>query len=182
MKAPLITRRCSNCGIDTHRGMFCTRCDRVLYIAWMLADFHKDPEIRLKFLQEQSRERITCGQDIVDIAEKKGATRLKWLGKSVKRHCYKLSLDAEKNIYARAMRVAESQAKAEIEVRDRAYAEMTEGVDVSMADELAEKALQAGMNNGNYSRKNPEWTADYSKNQKAYAGFTAAESEPEILF
>jgi len=180
MKTELITRRCLNCGIDTHKGLFCARCDKVQYIAWMFAEFHSDPEIRLKFLEEQDREKITCAKDLIDAAAKKKAVRLDWLGRSIRRHFYKLSFDAERNIYSRALRLAKSDATAEIEARQRALLESENGM--SLADEYAENVLRQGSANGNFSRKNPEWDADYSKNQKAYAGFTPANSEPELGF
>lgn len=173
-------RRCLNCGIETHKGLQCQRCDKVLYISWMFADFHPDPEIRLKFLQEQERENINSPETLKRVAEQRQAFRLLGFSKALMRMVYGLSPDNQINIYLRAIRAAKAKAEDEIKAREKAMLALTSGKDVVMADEVANKILN--QNPDNYSRKNPEWSADYSKNQTAYAGFTPSNSEPEVSF
>jgi len=180
MKTEIITRRCANCGLETARGLFCNRCDTVTYLSWMFEQFHGDPYIRSKFVEEQYREKINCGADLQKVAESRGAPRLKWLAKSITRLCYKYDLPAQCNIYARALRHCEAKAKAEIAVIERKRIEVIECPESILADEVADKILQQAK--GNFSRKDPTWSADYDKNQKAYAGFTPAQSDPENLF
>lgn len=180
MKSNVITRRCLNCGLDTAKGLYCHRCDTVLYISWMIEDFHTDPHIRKRFIEELQQDKINSGQDLLKKAESMNAERTKRLATRITRMSHKFDYPAQCNIFARALRVATSKANAESEAIERQLKEVIECPESKLADEVAENILRQA--SPHFSTKNPDFTADWSKDQKAYAGFNHAQSEPDDLF
>jgi len=173
MKTPskIIYRKCA-CGISTPKGIQCARCDAVLYSAWAIEDYEKDPLKRIKFVERLSSEGIIHHTKLLETAQTKGATGMASLARVIGRHLHKFDWGTQIDIFRKATNNARSKAVAEVaaNVRMRDEREKAEA-----DDNQAEAALHEVMNDLRQSGQLDKTTvgrhADPERNLKAYSNF-----------
>lgn len=164
-------KKCVNCRVPVTKGIYCQKCDAVIFSAWALEDYQSDPIMRMDFLNTLENDGIDSTFSMKKKADEKKSLRLTKLSAKIYRLLYKMDLQDHLTIFRRAVSLAKSRAENEINASDR-LATLT-------AEKNAMKAVRDAYDSLRQDNHITEFDPTPDRNRKAYATFDPTESDPD---
>jgi len=164
LKPPYEMRRtCQNCGVPNFRGIFCAKCDKIIYVSFRFDSYIADPEQRLSFLQGLQRHNVGRLEDLrAEAQNRNNNAAMHALATRIAGTIGNVPLELQYEIFRRGLAAA---------VRNADY--MAKGV--KQRQERSNAAFAA------MAQAVPEKRVKPTEAEKAYADFDAAEGEGETF-
>jgi len=164
-------KKCVNCYTPNTRGLYCPKCDAVIFSAWALEDYQNDPMLRLDFLNQLEKDRINTTFAMETMGKDKGIKRLEKLSKKIYRLVFKMTLEDHLDIFSRALAFAKNRAENEIAASNRLSTLNAE----KKAMEAVKEAYEAMKEDTHLT----QFDTTPDRNRKAYANYDPTISDPD---
>jgi hypothetical protein len=164
-------KKCVNCYTPNTRGLYCQKCDAVIFSAWALEDYQNDPTLRLDFLNQLEKDRINTTFAMETMGKDKGIKRLEKLSKKIYRLVFKMTLEDHLDIFSRALSFAKNRTENEIAASNRLSTLNAE----KKAMEAVKEAYEAMKEDTHLT----QFDTTPDRNRKAYATFDPTISDPD---
>lgn len=166
MKPPYeLKRKCSNCGIPNFRGMFCSKCDKIIYVSFQFDEYIGNPEHRLNFLESIAKHNVSDLPALRAEATRREKPMMHSLANRIANMIGNVPFDLSGEIFRRALQKSTTRAKQEAEAVDEKR-EATNAIYRAMA----------GVDTTSNRDRAP------TAKEKAYEGFTPADTEQSLIF
>jgi uncharacterized protein YwqG len=164
-------KKCVNCYTQVTKGIYCHKCDAVIFSAWALEDYQEDPVLRTEFLNQLEKDRINTTFDMERVAKDKKSLRLEKLSKKIYRLLYKFSLSEHIDIFTRAVNFAKNRNENEIAASNR--------LSTLNAEKKAMQAVKEAYEAIKEDTHLTQFDTTSDRNRKAYATFDPTISDPD---
>jgi len=112
-------RTCTNCARETKKGIYCRTCDAVWFIAERVGNYHVDPVLRMKFINELKEKNFFNPLEIYRDGEKNKARKFMILGHQLMGFCLGFVGDEITNLLSRGYNLAKINTQREIDRIER---------------------------------------------------------------
>jgi len=106
-------RKCYNCGVPHHRGIYCPKCDKICFVSIIFDEYIANPEHRLGFLESLQAHKITDITDLRLEAKRRDKPLMKMLADSIDNLTRSMTRDTGKEIFRRALDRSLARSKQE---------------------------------------------------------------------
>lgn len=105
------TKKCSNCGIPNNAGLYCKKCDNIIYVSFLFDDYISDASQRLDFLESIESSGVCSIPTLRAESSKRGKPLMQSLANRIDNLTRAFPSDIAAEIFRRAL--AKAKGKAE---------------------------------------------------------------------